>query len=122
MRAGGPARRGREARAAAFTVIRVADGPHLCRLQAATREMGRAIGLSEARVFEAVIAVTELAHRLFIERRESGDVELAAVRLRDGVGLDVRAEAGAPDGARPPVSARLTFAPAERIRRSRRTQ
>jgi hypothetical protein len=106
-----------------FAVVRVAEAANLCRLQAATREMGRSAGLSEARVFEAVIAVTELAHRLFIEASACGDVELAAVRFRGGMGLDVRAASALEGGPRPSVSARLSFPPAAGgASRARRTQ
>jgi hypothetical protein len=96
---------------AGYSVVRVTDAHQLCRLQAETREMGRSIGLSEASVFEAVIAVSELAHRLYSECPRGVDVELAAVRLKGGLGLDVRAECSDDDELRPPVSARLVFAP-----------
>lgn len=88
--------------------VRVCEPPHLCRLQAATRELCRAIGLDEGEVFGAVIAVTELAHRKFIEGSRPGGVELAIVRLRTGLRLEVRAENA---GAGAPVGAHLTFPP-----------
>jgi hypothetical protein len=89
--------------------VRVAEPPHLCRLQAATRELCRSIGLDEGEVFSAVIAVSELAHRKFIEGSRPGAVELAVVRARTGIRLEVRAE-NAGSGA--PAGASLTFPPA----------
>ena len=86
--------------------VSVAEPPHLCRVQAATRELCRSIGLGEGDVFAAVIAVTELAHRLFIEGACSGAVELAVVRRRRDLSLEVRAENAGPSAAAP---ARLTF-------------
>ena len=72
--------------------VRVAEPPHLCRVQAATRELCRSNGLNEGDVFTAVIAATELAYRRFIERGRSGDLALAIVRRKNGLGLEVRAE------------------------------
>lgn len=94
-------------------VVRVAEAPHLCRLQAATREICRAGGQGEAAVFEAVIAVTELAHRLFIEASRAGDVSLEVLRFKHGSALEIRAEdEGAAASRRPPVSVCLNFSPA----------
>lgn len=83
--------------------VRVAEPPHLCRVQAATRELCRSIGLDEGDVFSAIIAVTELAHRLFIEGERAGGVTVAIVRRENGLGLEARAESADP-GARARVS------------------
>ncbi len=72
--------------------ISISEPAHLCRVQTATRGFCRSIGMDESAVFEAVIAVTELAHRLFIERSRSGDLELVAVPDKRGLGLEIRAE------------------------------
>ena len=82
--------------------VRVAEAPHLCRVQAATRVLCRSVGLSEGDVFSAVIAVTELAHRHFIEGARTGGVDLSIVRRRSGKSLEIRARdshAGAPASA-----------------------
>ena len=71
--------------------VRVVEAPHLCRVQAATRELCRSVGADEGDVFSAVIAVTELAHRLFIEGAREGDVELSIVRRRRELRLEARA-------------------------------
>jgi hypothetical protein len=97
-----------EERPRACATIHVATAPHLCQVQAMTRELCRSIGLGEPVVFQAVIAVTELAHRLFIERSLSGDIELSAVRRKSGLGLEIRAEGAGAPGV-PPVRVSLTF-------------
>jgi hypothetical protein len=81
--------------------IRVATPLHLCRVQALTREFCRSLGLGEPAVFQAVIAATELAHRLFIEQSRAGRITLSAARRSDGIGLDVRAENAGGRGAAP---------------------
>lgn len=73
------------------TII-VTDPAHLCRVQTTTRGFCRALGLDESAVFDAVIAVTELAHRQFIERQLSGSIELSAIRHTGAFGLEVKAE------------------------------
>lgn len=78
------------------TIVRVSEPPHLCRVQAATRELCRSVGLDEGDVFTAVIAVSELAHRLFIEGGRAGRIELELVRRRSALLLEARAENGAP--------------------------
>jgi len=87
--------------------IRVSQPVHLCRLQAATREFCRTVGLGEPHVFDAVIAVTELAHDRFIARGRRGRVELSAVRGPGGITLEFEArDDGAADDA--PTRVRLT--------------
>jgi hypothetical protein len=77
----------------ALSVSVAVDEPaHLGRVQTTTRGFCRSIGLDESAVFEAVIAVTELAHRRFVERSRRGLVELSAVRLGRRVGLEARAD------------------------------
>jgi hypothetical protein len=88
--------------------VHVAEHSHLCRLQSATRELCRSIGLDEGEVFSAVIAVSELALRKFIEGSRPGAVELTVVRARTGLRLEVRAE-NAGSGA--PAGASLTYPP-----------
>ena len=87
-------------------IVRVAEPPHLCRVQAATRELCRSSGLDEGDVFSAVIAVTELAHRHFIEGARTGGVELSIIRRRNGRSLEVRTKNAGPDA---PASACLNF-------------
>jgi hypothetical protein len=104
--------RGRRTAADGGAVVRsltvlVSEAPHLCRLQGATRQLCRALGLDEGEVFTAVIAVTEVAHRLFIEGGRAGGMSLAVVRGRRGLRLEVRAE-----NAGGPSAVRLTFSPA----------
>ena len=70
--------------------IHVSKPSDLCQVQTATRGFCRSIGLDESAVFDAVIAVTELAHRLFIERARYGDIELSAVPGKR-LALEVRA-------------------------------
>ena len=95
--------------------VRVAEAPHLCRVQAATRELCRAIGLDEGDVFSAVIAVTELAHRRFIEGARSGGVELAIVRRRKALRMDIRTKYA---GRGAPFRASLDFPVAEGLHES----
>jgi hypothetical protein len=76
--------------------VRVAEPPHLCRVQAATRELCRSVGLDEGDVFTAVIAVSELAHRLFIEGGRAGLVHVEIVRRRNALLLEARAENALP--------------------------
>ncbi|HXS99714.1 MAG TPA: hypothetical protein VN915_03500 [Elusimicrobiota bacterium] len=87
-------------------IVRVSEPAHLCRVQAATRELCRSVGLDEGDVFTAVIAVSELAHRLFIEGARAGRVELELVRRRSALLLEARAE-NAPPGA--PSRIELSF-------------
>jgi hypothetical protein len=93
------------------TTIRIASAQYLSRLQGITRGYCRTAGLDESSVFEAVIAVTELAHRLFTEPELAGSVELSAVRRSRGIALEILAvNAGHED--RPSVRASLDFPPA----------
>jgi|GEM_PF-3304695 len=99
------------------TTIHIAAAERLSRLQGITREYCRTVGLDEPSVFRAVIAVTELAHRLFTEKDERGSVELSAVRRGKRVALDIRAANDAFRG-RLPVRESLEFFPAASPRRS----
>lgn len=102
-----PKRRSRGQRPAC-AAIRVAEPAHLPRLQGATRELCRSVGWNESAVFQAVIAVTELAHRLFVERAQGGSIELSAVRRKGGLELEVLIENdGAPELS--PVRASLAY-------------
>lgn len=77
-----------------------ADEPgHLCRVQAETRAFCRRAGFNEAGVFQAVIAVSELAFRLLGETARSVELELSAFR-RSG-GLELRAETAPAPGCAP---------------------
>ena len=76
----------------ARATVAVAMPGHLCRVQAATRELCRSVDLDESSVFQAVIAVSELAHRFFVEGAQCGDVELFAVRRKNGLSLGIRAQ------------------------------
>lgn len=94
--------------ASADATIRIAVPRHLCTLQTETRNLCRAVGLDEPGVFQAVIAVTELAHRLFVECPRAGDVALYAVRR--GIRLSLSVVAAGVDGrGAPPVRVRLLF-------------
>jgi hypothetical protein len=89
-------------------VIFVRDATHLCRVQSTTRELCRAIGQNESTVFQAVIAMTELAYHLFVESSHSGVLEVSAVKRKNGLGLEVRAENGESRGL-PPHRMRLSY-------------
>lgn len=82
----------------------VAEPTHLCGVQKTTRELCRSAGFNESAVFQAVIAVTELAYRLYLERARRVELKLSALRHRNG--LELRAENVDP-GGRPPV--RVSF-------------
>lgn len=64
----------------------------LCRVQAETRAFCRRAGFNEAGVFQAVIAVSELAFRLLSETAQAVSLELSAYRHAGG--LELRAESG----------------------------
>jgi hypothetical protein len=81
------------------TIVRVSEPPHLCRVQAATRELCRSVGLDEGDVFTAVIAVSELAHRLFIETGLAGRIEIELIRRRSALLLEARVENPPPGAA-----------------------
>lgn len=70
--------------------VRVAEPSHLCGVQRATRELCRAAGFDEPAVFQAVIAVTDFAYRLLLERARRVDLKLSALRHKRG--LELRAE------------------------------
>ncbi len=73
--------------------LSVAEPGQLGRVQRETRAFCRRAGFSESGVFQAVIAVSELAFRLLGESEPRVDLELSAYRHRDG--LELRAESGA---------------------------
>lgn len=91
--------------------VPVSQGGDLCSVQAAARRLGRSIRLSEGAVFEAVIALTELAHRLLVETPRSGEVELSVVRVGAGRGLEARVIFS--DGSRAPTTAASLVIPPE---------
>lgn len=77
-----------------------ADEPgELCRVQSDTRAFCRGAGFSEAGVFQAVIAVSELAFRLLSETAGAVSLELSAYRHAGG--LELRAESGPASGGDP---------------------
>lgn len=92
--------------------VPVTRGGDLCAVQAAARRLGRAVRFSEAAVFETVIAVTELAHRLLVETPRAGEVELAVVRMKAGRGLEARVVLA---GGGEPTTAASLFFPPERL-------
>ena len=106
------ARTPRSSKAADFPLARatihVAEPPHLCRVQTITRELCRSVGLDESSVFQAVISVTELAHGVFIQREQCGVIQLSAVRRKNGLALEVRAENAAVPSF-PPIRISLTI-------------
>jgi hypothetical protein len=83
--------RGRAAPGGSATIL-VSEAAHLCSAQWATREMCRTLGFDEAGVYQAVITVTEFAHKEFIDAGRSGKLHLAAVRSRGKLALEARAE------------------------------
>lgn len=62
------------------TKVSIAEPSHLCGVQRTTRALCRAAGFDESAVFQAVIAVTDFAYRLFLERSERVDLRLSAQR------------------------------------------
>lgn len=91
--------------------VPVASGGDLRAVQAAARRLGRSIELGESAVFEAVIAVSELAHRLLVETPRTGEVELSVVRLKAGRGLEARVVLAGGAGS-PTTAASLVIPPA----------
>jgi hypothetical protein len=83
--------RGRVAQGCSATIL-VSEPVHLCSAQWATREICRTLGFDEAGVYQAVITVTEFAHKEFIDAGRSGKLHLAAVRSRGKLALEARAE------------------------------
>lgn len=77
----------------------VDEPTHLCGVQKTTRALCRSAGFNESAVFQAVIAVTELAYRLFLERSRRVELKLSALRHRNG--LELRAENVDPAGREP---------------------
>lgn len=86
--------------------VSVEEPPHLCGVQRTTRVLCRSAGFHESAVFQAVIAVTELAYRLYLERARRVDIKLSALRHEDG--LELRAENFEPSG-RSPVRVSFPF-------------
>lgn len=76
--------------------VRVAAPPSLCLVQRTTRALCRSAGFSEDAVYESVVLVTDFAYRLCLERAGAVDIDLSALRHRDG--LELRAENSAPGG------------------------
>lgn len=64
------------------TRVCVDDPSHLCGVQRTTRALCRSAGFDESAVFQAVIAVTEFAYRLLLERSERVELRLSALRER----------------------------------------
>lgn len=91
--------------------VPVSCGGDLAAVQAAARRLGRSIDLGEGAVFEAVIAVSSLAHRFLVETPRSGEVELSVVRLKAGRGLEARVLLAGGTGA-PTTAASLVIPPA----------
>lgn len=63
-----------------FKTVKVTQPDHLCAVQIATREFCQSIGFNEIDVFDTVVGVFDLAHRLFIENPSSGEVELRRIK------------------------------------------
>lgn len=82
----------------------VAEPAQLCGVQKTTRELCRSAGFSEGAVFQAVIAVTELAYRLHLESARRVELKLSALRRKNG--LELRAENVDPGGL---ASVRVRF-------------
>jgi hypothetical protein len=93
--------------------IRISSLPDLRDAQQAARDMCRSLTLDEPDVFDAVVAVTELANHRFIGPQRSGRMGLAVIRSKSSIGLEISAEdddAPACPGDRPSRStSRLTF-------------
>ena len=104
-------RRRKPGKCVADAAVSVAEPGHLCQVQATTRALCRSVDLDESSVFHAVIAVSELAHRLFIERARCGNIELAAIRRHRRLRLEICAKrAGAQDSAAVRVSLEFPLA------------
>lgn len=88
-------------------LIRVADPSQLCGVQRATRALCRSAGFDEPAVFQAVIAVTEFAYRLLLERSRRVDLRLSALRHKRS--LELKAEDADP-GSRALVRVSFPFA------------
>lgn len=93
--------------------LRIASLPDLRDVQQAARDMCRSLPLDEPDVFDAVVAVTELANHRFIGPQRAGRMGLTIVRSKGSIGLEISAEddAGtAGPGGRPLRStSRLAF-------------
>ena len=71
-------------------IVPVTGPEHLCAVQIATRQFCRAIDFNESAVFDAVIGVSELAHRLLVRTPRSGVVWLSAIKRKGGYALEAR--------------------------------
>ena len=92
--------------------ICVAEPAQLCGVQKTTRELCRSAGFSEGAVFQAVIAVTELAYRLHLESARRVELRLSALR-RKNAGLGRRIGGRAPRSVSPMNKARATAWPSK---------
>ncbi|MCM2304720.1 MAG: hypothetical protein NDJ72_08460 [Elusimicrobia bacterium] len=90
------------ARPIARAKVMVAEPPHLCRVQSATRALCRSAGFSESAVFQAVIGVTDFAYGQYLGSDRPVDIDLSALRHPDG--LELRAEIAGPE-----APARVSF-------------
>ena len=72
--------------------ILISDLSHLCSAQWASREICRTIGFDEAGVYGAVIAVTEFAHKEFINPVRPGKLHLSAIETNGRLALEARTE------------------------------
>lgn len=91
-------------RPTAWARVCVAEPAHLCGVQKTTRELCRSAGFNESSVFQAVIAVTELAYRLHLESARRVELKLCALRRKNR--LELRAENVDPGGR---ASVRVRF-------------
>jgi hypothetical protein len=78
---------------------------------AETVPVNRCSDLGEGAVFEAVVAVSSLAHRLLVETPRPGEVELSVIRLKAGRGLEARVLLARGSGA-PTTAASVVIPPA----------
>lgn len=83
----------------ARALVSAEDAGQMCRVQSETRALCRRAGFDEAGVFQAVIAVSELAFRLLSETAGAVSLELSA--FRHAGGLELRAETGPASGGEP---------------------
>jgi len=70
----------------------VAEPLHICAIQKMTRSLCRSIGLDDTTTFLMIIAVSDFAEHMFIGPKRRGRMELAVVRRKDRLSVQVRAD------------------------------
>jgi hypothetical protein len=91
------------------TTVTVTGPEHLCAVQIATRQFCRAIEFNEGAVFDAIIGVSEMAHRILIEKTRGGKVKLCAVKMKGGYALEAQVNLAESGFKEPSAANRMTF-------------